>query len=151
MLHNFRTLPAEGKIKMLLLRHVWLFLCYSSLLLLIEMHLLSLIFLSSGLTARSKTYFCNNGCSGSAVYSSISTSLFILIIFPYNFLVQWFSVFSIFFDFRAWFFKFDFWTLFLKTFYISKIRDYFERIIFTNNLRRPVMLRQLERNITPLY
>ena len=91
MQHHFGTLTEEEKIKMLLLQHVWPFLCYNSPLLLIEMHLSSLnylIFLSSGLTGRDKTYFCNKGCSGSAMYSSISTSLFILIILPYNFLVQ---------------------------------------------------------------
>ena len=30
------------------------------------------------------TYFCNSGCSGSAMYSSISTSLFILIILQFS-------------------------------------------------------------------
>ena len=109
MQYHFGTLTEEGKIKMLLLQHVWLFLCCNNPLLLIEMHLSSLNYLisfSSGLTGRIKTYFCNRGCSGSAMYSSISTSLFILIILPYNFLVQWFlsfQIFSIFFDFRVWF------------------------------------------------
>ena len=96
------------------------------------------------------TYFCNSGCSGSAMYSSISTSLFILIIFPYNFLVHWFLDLSEDVD-DCWIFLFQ--QLVYRV--ISKIRDDFEKIIFTKSWRKLkwicVMLRRAAIKNTPLF
>ena len=108
------------------------------------------IYSAGDISWKMMTYFCNSGCSGSAMYSSISTSLFILIIFPYNFLVHWFLDLSEDVD-DCWIFLFQ--QLVYRV--ISKIRDDFEKITFTKSWRKLkwiwVMLRRAGRKITPLF